>query len=67
MVKNLFFSYHCTPIVSQFVVLDVLPHFQFVVRGSFRTPASSGMGISCDNNRRLASVGCCNKEPLLED
>ena len=67
MVKNLFFSYHCTPIVSQFVVSDVFLHFYFVARRSFRTPASSEMGISCDNSQRLASVGCCIKEPLLED
>ena len=45
MVKDLFFNYHCTQIGNQLVVLDVFPHFYFDVRGWFRTPASSRVGI----------------------
>ena len=45
MVKNLFFNYHCTQIVRPFGILDLFPHFYFVARGWFRTPASSGMSI----------------------
>ena len=66
MVKHLFFNNHCTQIVSQFVVLDMFPHFYFVARGWFRALASSRMRIFWGNSWRLASTHCCNKEPLLE-
>ena len=66
MVKNLYFNYHWTQIVSQDVVLDVFKCILVIARGWYRTPASYRTGYFCNNIWHLPTTASVTKSPICK-